>query len=243
MAFRQYDNRKEGFTVRPTISHRVGALSILVILAFVVLLVGVGCQPAAGPAGPQGPAGSQGPAGPAGAAGPAGRDATLNVTQTTALQYAAVLSTSLAYPVQDQQRRGCTSCHVLADKQTGKYTLSYEAHERVEAQGRKHPDKAPDGTSLAPTSDVNMKVCLQCHASGTGAREDKGNIAPLSLRDIVHPAHMGSPTFKLHYGGQCFTCHNIDADGNFNVLTEKVDVNGKGVPNPAKLPIPGSYAP
>ena len=65
----------------------------------------------------------------------------------------------------------------------------------------------------------------------------------MSLRDIVHPAHMGSPTFKLHYGGSCFTCHNVDADGTFNILTEQVDVNEKGVPNPAKLPIPGSYAP
>ena len=54
---------------------------------------------------------------------------------------------------------------------------------------------------------------------------------------------MGSPTFKLHYGGSCFTCHNVDADGTFNILTEQVDVNEKGVPNPAKLPIPGSYAP
>jgi hypothetical protein len=213
------------------IRRRMGALSILMILAFVVLLVGVGCQPAPGPAGPQGPA------------GPAGKDAALNITQTTALQYAAVLSTSLAYPAQDIQRRGCTACHAISDAATGKYGLTYEASSRVAAQGRKHPDKAPDGASLSPTSAASIKACLQCHASGTGAQAGKGNLAPLSLRDILHPAHMGSATFKLHYGGNCFTCHNVDANGAFIVLGELVSVNDKGVPDPAKIPIPGSYAP
>jgi hypothetical protein len=231
---------------------RVGTLSILMVIVLAVLLLTVGCQPAAGPAGPQGAAGPQGPAGPAGpagaagaagSAGAAGKDATLNVTQTTALQYAAVLSTSLAYPAQDKQRRGCPSCHSITDPATGQFGLTYEASSRVAAQGRTHPLQAPDGASLAPTSATSIKVCLQCHSAGTGAREAKGNVAPLSLRDIVHPAHMGSPTFKLHYGGNCFTCHNVNSDGSFSVLAEQVDVNDKGVPNPAKLPIPGAYAP
>ncbi len=65
-------------------------------------------------------------------------------------------------------------------------------------------------------------------------------IAPLALRDIVHPAHMNSQYFKLHYGGNCFTCHNINGEGEWELLTEKVDVNEKGVPNPDLLPIPGS---
>jgi hypothetical protein len=155
-----------------------------------------------------------------------------------ALDTAGKLS-SIQIPL-DKVRRGCPACHTLIDKQTGKYTLAFEASERAEARGGKHPDKAPDGTSLAPTVDVNVTVCMQCHASGKGKREGKGVVAPLSLRDIVHPAHMASQTFKLHYGGNCFTCHNIGGDGKWYLLTEIVDVNDKGVPNPDNLPIPGA---
>ncbi len=206
----------------------------LAVLVLVLTLVIAACQAAPGPQGPPGPPGPQGPA------GTAGKDATLTITQTAALQYATVLSNTVPFPAMDAQRRGCPACHTLVDKQTGKYTLSFEAHERAEARGRKHPDAAPDGTSIAATSDVNVKTCLLCHASGTGAREGMGLIAPLSLRDIVHPAHMGSQTFKLHYAGQCFTCHNVNSKGDWQLLTDKVDVNDKGVPNPAKLPIPGA---
>jgi thiosulfate dehydrogenase len=51
---------------------------------------------------------------------------------------------------------------------------------------------------------------------------------------------MYSQWFKLHYGGNCFTCHNVDGEGNWELLTEKVEVNEKGVPNPDALPIPGA---
>jgi thiosulfate dehydrogenase len=51
---------------------------------------------------------------------------------------------------------------------------------------------------------------------------------------------MNSQYFKLHYGGNCFTCHNVNGEGAWELLTEKVDVNEKGVPNPEKLPIPGA---
>jgi hypothetical protein len=51
---------------------------------------------------------------------------------------------------------------------------------------------------------------------------------------------MASQTFKLHYGGSCFTCHNVNGEGEWELLTEKVDVNEKGVPNPEALPIPGA---
>jgi hypothetical protein len=129
---------------------------------------------------------------------------------------------------------------VLVDEETGAYTLPFEAHERAEARGEEHPEVAPDGTSLAATEEIRVTVCLQCHAAGTGDREGKGEIAPLSLRDIVHPAHMGSQIFKLHYGGNCFTCHNVDSQGLFTLLTERVEVNEKGVPDPAAVPIPGS---
>lgn len=140
-------------------------------------------------------------------------------------------------------RRGCLACHVLADKATGKYTLAYEAHERAEARGGEHPSVAPDGTSMKVTDVNSVATCLQCHAPGTGARTGKGNVAPLSLRDIVHPAHMFSNTFKEHYGGNCFTCHNVAGDGSFELLGEKVDVNEKGLPDPAKVPIPGALPP
>jgi hypothetical protein len=139
-------------------------------------------------------------------------------------------------------RRGCPACHVLVDKETGKYTLPFEAAERAKARGKEHPSVAPDGTAIGEKDDVNVTVCLQCHSAGTGARAGKGNVAPLSLRDIVHPAHMNSRAFDLHYGGNCFTCHNVNAEGDWDLLTQKVDVNEKGVPNPDALPIPGAQA-
>jgi hypothetical protein len=146
----------------------------------------------------------------------------------------------IQFPGLDEVRRGCPACHVLVDEETGQYTLPYEAHERAEARGEEHPETAPDGTSLAATEEVNVTTCLQCHAAGTGDRAGKGVIAPLALRDIVHPAHMYSQWFKLHYGGNCFTCHNVDGEGNWELLTEKVEVNEKGVPDPDALPIPGA---
>lgn len=239
--------------MKPSLS---SMLTVVIVVLAITLLAGcAGATPVAGPAGPQGPAGpagaagpagpsgAAGPAGPQGPAGPAGVGASLTITQTNAIQYATVLSSTVPFPALDAQRRGCSACHVLVDKDTGKYTLSFEAQERSKARGGQHPNTAPDGTSLAPTSEAGIKTCLLCHAPGTGARAGKGKIAPLSLRDIVHPAHMGSQIFKLHYGGQCFTCHDVDGEGNWLVLSDKVDTNDKGVPNPDKLPIPGAIQP
>ncbi|MHB0868614.1 MAG: hypothetical protein ACYC5J_04070 [Chloroflexota bacterium] len=144
-------------------------------------------------------------------------------------------------------RRGCQACHALADRETGKYTLAYEAHERVEVDyGRDHPTVAPDGTSIKPTDQTGPEVCLLCHKPGTGAREGRGAFAPITLRDIVHPAHLFSETFVEHYGGGCFTCHNVRGDGTFELLGGKVEVNEKGVPRSllsGKGSIPGSIAP
>ena len=124
--------------------------------------------------GPEGPAGLQGPAGAQGEAGPAGED-----IDTGDLARA--------------RRRGCTSCHVLVDPETGKYTLSYEAHERAEARrgADTHPNTAPDGTDISLTSEAGLETCLLCHASDP--ETDRGVIAPLSLRDIVHPTRASSP--------------------------------------------------
>ena len=211
------------------------------IFIFAVLVSGLllvaSCGGQEGPAGPQGPTGEQGPPGPEGPTGaPA---AELSEEQLAVLDTAAALG-GIQFPGLDEVRRGCPACHVLADEETGKYTLPYEAHERAEARGEEHPTVAPDGTSLVATEEVSVTVCLQCHAAGSGDREGLGVIAPLSLRDIVHPAHMYSQWFKLHYGGNCFTCHNVDSEGGWDLLTEKVEGNEKGVPDPENLPIPGA---
>jgi hypothetical protein len=164
----------------------------------------------------------------------------LTEEQAQVLEKAGALAAAVPFPAVEEVRRGCPACHVLVDKETGAYTLPFEAEKRVKARGREHPKVALDGTSLAPTEEVNVQTCLLCHAPGKDARVGKGVIAPLALRDIVHPAHMSSQIFKLHYGGNCFTCHNVNGEGKFELLTEKVDVNEKGVPNPDKLPIPGA---
>jgi cytochrome c553/nitrate reductase cytochrome c-type subunit len=203
----------------------------LIILGGLLLASCAGSPGLAGPMGPQGPPGPQGPEGPPGAG--------LTEEQTIALETAGNLA-AVQFPALDEVRRGCPACHVLVDPETGMYTLAFEAHERAEARGNKHPEVAPDGTSLEPTEEVNVTTCLQCHSPGTGDRTGKGVIAPLSLRDIVHPAHMNSQFFKLHYGGNCFTCHNVNGEGEWELLTEKVAINEKGVPDPENLPIPGA---
>jgi len=217
---------------------------IVVVLFFIASIVIVSCAGAVGPAGLEGPEGQAGPAGSVGAegpTGPAGVDGTvLTEDQLATIDGAAGLVGTIDLAV-EQKNRGCPACHVLVDEETGGYTLPYEAHERAEVRGAEHPNVAPDGTSLAVTEEVNVVVCLQCHAAGTGDREGKGVVAPLSLRDIVHPAHMFSQWFKLHYSGNCFVCHNVNGEGEFELLTEAVDVNDKGVPNPDDLPIPGAH--
>ena len=47
------------------------------------------------------------------------------------------------------------------------------------------------------------------------------------IREIVW-----SQIFKVHYGGNCFTCHNVNGAGEFEVLGEALVTNDKGVPNP-----------
>ncbi len=140
-------------------------------------------------------------------------------------------------PAAEAPRRGCLACHVKVSAD-GRYTLAFEAKVRAAAAGAVHPTTSPSGVSLQPTDQTGIAPCLECHAPGQGAREGKGNIAPISLRDIVHPAHMFSETFKEHYGGNCFTCHNVNGQGGWDVLQDKVDVNEKGVPR--TLPIPGA---
>jgi thiosulfate dehydrogenase len=190
-----------------------------------------GIQGVPGEAGPQG---IQGEPGEAGAQGLPGEEGPGVTTDELAEVVEEQLAESLQLPIEAYIApvRGCTSCHVLVDPETGAFTLSYEAHERSEVRHGEdeHPDVAPDGTDITATSSAGLDTCLLCHASDPVT--DRGIIAPLSLRDIVHPAHMSSQIFKLHYGGNCFTCHNVDGQGNFDVLGEAFPINDKGVPEP-----------
>jgi thiosulfate dehydrogenase len=211
---------------------------VAIVIAVIALGYGVIIPGPEGPEGPQGLPGAAGPQGPAGADGAEGPGiSTDEVTEIVEEHLTERLAESLQLPIEAyiEPKRGCTSCHVLVDPETGAYTLSYEAHERSEARHGEdeHPDIAPDGTDLSPTSDAGLETCLLCHASDPVT--DRGIIAPLSLRDIVHPAHMTSQIFKIHYGGNCFTCHNVDGEGNFDILGEAIVINDKGVPEPEHL--------
>lgn len=143
-------------------------------------------------------------------------------------------------------RRGCLSCHTLIDPATGKYTLGFEANERTKVDyGVGHPVVAPDGTSVAPNVESSVTACLQCHKPSPTS-PDRGVGAPITLRDIVHPAHMFSETFTGHYGGNCFTCHDVNGEGDFELLGDHVVTNEKGVPRSLEKgqgSIPGAIPP
>ncbi|MCL5734078.1 MAG: S-layer homology domain-containing protein [Actinobacteria bacterium] len=144
------------------------------------------------------------------------------VTRAQVATFLDRLQTEELTPIAAQ--RGCPDCH------QGPFTLKNEA---VNNGGAAAHSGLADG---AGESD-----CLICHAPGTGDREGKGNVAPISLRDIVHPVHMGSKIFLAEFVGNCFSCHNVSGDGTFQVLAQGVDTNDKGVPN--TLPIPGAVDP
>lgn len=125
----------------------------------------------------------------------------------------------------DLPKRGCTDCHSLRDPNTGAVTIAYEAMHRG---GPNHP-KLP--------FDTKVTTCLGCHKPGTGERENMGAVAPKMLRDIVHPVHLNSPSFTGTYKGNCFTCHNVDGEGRFTLLGEKLDKDFRGIPK--SVPVPG----
>ncbi len=143
------------------------------------------------------------------------------VTRGQVAEYLDRLSTEANKPV--AALRGCPDCH------QGPYTLKAEA---VNNGGTVHA-VLPDNASVI--------ACLDCHAPGTGAQAGKGNVAPINLRDIVHPVHMGSKIFVGHYMGNCFSCHNVSGDGTFQILSEAVDTEDDGIPK--ALPIPGAINP
>jgi hypothetical protein len=117
-------------------------------------------------------------------------------------------------------RRGCLACHVQIAP-AGNYSLAWEAQNAASAAGGTHP-------KLANGFKTTEAECLACHAAaGAG---DAGAGAPLSLRAIVHPAHMFSDTFTAEFKGNCFSCHNVDGTGKFQVIVDKMAVNVHGQP-------------
>ncbi len=80
--------------------------------------------------------------------------------------------------------------------------------------------------------DTTVETCLGCHAPGKGERENMGVVAPKMLRDIVHPVHMNTPSWRQDgtYKGNCFTCHNIDGQGRFTLLGVKLEKDFRGIP-------------
>jgi hypothetical protein len=117
-------------------------------------------------------------------------------------------------------RRGCLACHVQIAPD-GRYSLAWEAQNAVQAQGKTHPT-LPNGYKTTEPE------CLACHASnGPG---DAGVGAPISLRAIVHPAHLFSDVFPTEFKGNCFSCHDVDGTGAFKVIVDKMTVNAHGQP-------------
>ena len=203
---------------------------ILPIIAIVIAVIALGyayispgAQGPSGPTGPPGPTGPAGPQGPTGPQGPAGPAGTLNDTAVNAL-----IDERVAYeiPQSINATRGCLTCHTLVDPATGRYTLAYEA-------------KAADPNHPPLQQTATLSDCLACHAAD--AATGKGTFAPINMMDIVHPAHMFSQIFNYEFGGNCFSCHNVDADGVFEVLPDAVSVSDNGIPN--TIPIPGAYKP
>jgi len=143
-------------------------------------------------------------------------------------------------PAAEAPRRGCTACHVPV-MPDGRYSLGWEAMNAAKAMGINHPTVSPSGVSIKPTDTVGPAPCLECHGAGSGARAAHGNIANVSLRDIVHPVHLFSETFLGEFTGNCFSCHNVSNDGTFMILGQKVDTTENGIPK--VLPIPGILSP
>ena len=134
---------------------------------------------------------------------------------TTEIQ--VTVSNAAAKAQANAPRRGCYACHVQIAPD-GRYTLAYEAEERMQAQGKQHPE-LPEGFKTP------YETCVTCHSES----------GPKPFSSILHPAHMFSSNIFIGvYKGNCFTCHEVK-EGKFTVLVEKQYVNDKGViePNPA----------
>lgn len=106
--------------------------------------------------------------------------------------------------------RGCPACHKV--RQMGNRQLDLRLGVAI--------NKLEGHPGVAETSGVDD--CLSCHKPGGEAK--------LMLRTIVHPIHLNSAIFLENYRGSCFTCHDINADGKFEVLKKALEVNERGIP-------------
>jgi hypothetical protein len=120
----------------------------------------------------------------------------------------------------EEPRRGCLSCH------QGEHSLASEVHTAEPAH-------------LPIPEDATVATCLSCH-SDIGVEVD---LAPVLLSTILHPSHMFSSVFVDQLGGTCFSCHDIDSRGSFQLLGQKVTTNDKGVPSLDQLAPDGSIRP
>jgi hypothetical protein len=116
-----------------------------------------------------------------------------------------------------EARRGCEDCHVPG----GQFSLKNEA---VTRGGPVH-NGLPE--------DADMNTCLGCHARDA---DGTGNVAPIALIDVVHPAHMYSKIFAWRFMGNCFSCHNVDPMGQFDVLPKAVATDESGIPDTVPIP-------
>lgn len=145
--------------------------------------------------------------------------------------------------------RGCPACHPTeaGDPSAPPFTPGRPdpARDNAPTFGLKWEAMGGDATSprflLHKTlpGTATITTCLGCHAAGTG--EQNGNVAPIGLRTIVHPAHLNSGIFIGEFRGNCFTCHEVTNSGKFDILTQAVTTNAQGIPE--TIPTPGLQAP
>ena len=141
--------------------------------------------------------------------------------------------------------RGCPACHptIVGDPSAPPFTPGRPDPARDNAPTFSLKWEAMGGDSASTRfllhktlpDTAAVAACLGCH--GAGDAEQNGNVAPIGLRTIVHPAHLYSGIFLVEFRGNCFTCHEVTNDGDFDLLTQAVEVNDKGIPE--EIPTPG----
>jgi mono/diheme cytochrome c family protein len=205
--------------------------NMLVYAAIVIAIIALGYGLIS--SGPEGPQGLQGPPGPAGPQGPQGEPGEGIEESELATQIEEQISERLAFDITASKEplRGCPSCHALVDPDSGRYTLSYEAHERAEARRGEdtHPNTAPDGTDITATSEAGLETCLQC------AR------ARVSLYINDDKSLVGGDASKgeILYENTCVFCHGVDGKAQPEALGELAKDNPWEVMHKIRFGQPG----
>lgn len=91
--------------------------------------------------------------------------------------------------IQHAEDRGCTSCHALED------ALEWcpISHNGLKSYGE---------------DPLSVTTCIACH---DGQQEALFNRPGLELSTVIHGSHMNSAMFQ-EQGGNCLSCHHIDAE-------------------------------